>query len=152
MHSQPPHDAYGNQAYGAPPQQPYGDPTIGHSPHMTNGEERTAATLAHLSTIIAMVVSLGWLSFVGPLVVWLVYKDRSPFVRNAAAGSFNFNIWAWVITIVGWLLAFTVIGLPISFILWAVAVVMTLWCHIKGAVLAQRGELYTYPAKINLLQ
>lgn len=129
---------------------PY-DSTIGHSPSMTNGEERSVAALAHLSAIIAMIISVGWLSFVGPLVVWFVYKDRSPFVRAAAAGAFNFNIWVWVINIVAWILAFTIVGLPVAVVLWVVAAVLTLWSHIKGAIWAQRGELYHYPFVIRLL-
>ena len=127
------------------------DPTIGHSPSMTSGEERSVASLAHLSAIIAMIVSVGWLSFVGPLVVWFLYKDRSSFVRTAAAGSFNFNIWVWVMNVVAWILAFTVIGLPVAVVIWIVAAVLTLWCHIRGALMAQRGELYRYPFVIGLL-
>lgn len=130
---------------------PY-DPTIGRSPSMTSGEERSVAALAHLSAIIALVVSAGWLSFVGPLVVWFVYKDRSPFVRAAAAGSFNFNIWVWVMNVVAWILLFTVVGLPIAVLIWVVAGVLTLWCHIRGALMAQRGELYRYPFTVGLLQ
>ncbi len=48
----------------------------------TSPEELLAA--AHASCF-AMALSAGWLSFVGPLVMWLIYKDRSPFVRQAAA-------------------------------------------------------------------
>ncbi|SDB83719.1 hypothetical protein GA0111570_104182 [Raineyella antarctica] len=127
------------------------DPTTGRAPSMTSGEERSVASLAHLSAIIAMIVSAGWLSFIGPLVVWFLYKDRSAFVRNAAAGSFNFNIWAWVMNVVAWILAFTVVLLPVAVILWVVAGVMTLWCHIRGAIVAQHGQAYRYPASIGLL-
>ncbi len=101
---------------------------------VSRNDERTMAILAHLSTIVAMIVSAGWLSFVGPLIVWLLYKDRSPYVRQAAAGSFNFNLWAWVMSIVGWILFFTVIGIPVAIVLWIVAGVMTLWCHIHAHV------------------
>lgn len=132
------------------PTLPY-DPTIGHSPSMTSGEERSVAALAHLSAIIALIVSAGWLSFVGPLVVWFLYKDRSAFVRAAAAGSFNFNIWIWVMNVVAWILLFTVVGLPIAVLIWAIAGILTLWCHIYGALMAQRGELYPYPFTIRLL-
>ncbi len=143
--------------YGSPyPPPPYArgpyDPTIGHAPSMTNGEERSVATLAHLSAIIAMLLSAGWLSFVGPLIVWFLYKDRSPFVRNAAAGSFNFNVWAWVMNIVAWIMVFTVILAPVAVVLWIVAGIMTLWCHIRGALFANRGRLYRYPATIGLLR
>lgn len=115
------------------------------------GDERSLAILAHLSAIIAMVISAGWLSFVGPLIVWFLYKDRSPYVRRAAAGSFNFNIWAWVMSIVAWICLFTVVLSPVSLILWAVAGIMTLWCHIRGALRASRGQAYKYPASISIL-
>lgn len=118
---------------------------------MSSGDERTFAILAHLSAIIAMVVSAGWLSFVGPLIVWAVYRNRSPFVRQAAAGAFNFNIWAWLMSVVAWILTITVIGIPIAIILWAVAGIMMLWCHIRGAIRASRGEPYHYPAQLKLL-
>ncbi|MBW8732612.1 MAG: DUF4870 domain-containing protein, partial [Terrabacter sp.] len=65
-------------------------------------EDRTVAILAHLSAIIAAVVSAGWLSILGPLVVWFVYKDKSLFVRQAAAGAFNFNLTIWVAVVAGW--------------------------------------------------
>ncbi|MDO5678098.1 MAG: DUF4870 domain-containing protein [Propionibacteriaceae bacterium] len=117
----------------------------------TRGDERSMAVLAHLSAIIAMVLSAGWLSFVGPLLVWLLYKDRSRFVRRAAAGSFNFNIWAWVMNIVAWICMFTVILIPVSIGLWIVAGIMTLWCHIKGALRAANGDTYDYPASIRIL-
>lgn len=118
---------------------------------MSSGDERTFAILAHLSAIIAMVVSAGWLSFVGPLIVWAIYRNRSPFVRQAAAGSFNFNIWAWLMSVVAWILTITVVGIPIAIILWAIAGIMTLWCHIRGAIRASRGEPYRYPAQLKLL-
>lgn len=118
---------------------------------MSSGDERTFAIVAHLSAIIAMIISAGWLSFVGPLIVWFVYRNRSPFVRQAAAGSFNFNIWAWLMSIVAWILTITVIGIPIAIILWVVAGIMTLWCHIHGAMRASRGEPYRYPAQLKLL-
>lgn len=122
------------------------------SHHSTvEGDERTLAVAAHLSTIVAMVVSAGWLSFVGPLVVWLLFRHRSPFVRRSAAGSFNFNIWAWVISVVAWVCAFTVVLLPVAVVLWVVAGLMTVVCHVLGAVRASRGILYTYPAQLRVL-
>lgn len=110
------------------------------------------AVLAHLSAIIAMIVSAGWLSFIGPLLVWLIYKERSSFVRRSAAGSFNFNIWAWVISIVAWICLFTVVLLPVAIVLWVIAGVMTLWCHLHGALRASRHEPYKYPASITILR
>lgn len=114
-------------------------------------DDRFVAVLAHLSTIIAMIISVGWLSFVGPLVMWLLFRDRD-FVRRSAAGSFNFNIWAWVITVVAWICAFTVVLFPVAVVLWVIAGLMTVICHLYGAYRASKGELYTYPAQIKILR
>ena len=114
--------------------------------------DRTPAALAHASSLIAMVISAGWLSFVGPLVMWLLYKDRSPFVRQAAAGSFNFNIGLWVMSVVGWIFIITVIGIPIGLILLAVSFLAQVIGHIVGTLRATRGRTMNYPFQIKILR
>ena len=114
-------------------------------------DEKTVAILTHLSGPIAAIVSVGWLGFVGPLIVWLVYKDKSPFLRGAAAGAFNFNVSLWLVNVIGWICVFTVILLPVGFILIAVYWVMLLVCHIMAAVRANHGEVYRYPMQIPIL-
>ncbi len=135
--------------YGSSPVGPSG---YGSSGMLSADTERTMAVVAHLSAIIAMVLSAGWLSFVGPLIVWALYKERSPFVRHAAAGSFNFNLWAWVMSIVAWICLITVVLFPVAIILWVVAGVMTLWCHLHGALRASRLQPYRYPTSIPILR
>lgn len=114
-------------------------------------DQRSAAALAHLAAPIAMVVSAGWLSFLGPLLMWVVYKDRSPYVRSAAAQSFNFNLWAWVIGIVGWICFFTVILIPVALFLWAAAFILTVWCHLRATMAAMDGRQYEYRHQIRIL-
>ena len=41
-----------------------------------SGDDKTLAVLAHLSPIIALVLSAGWLSILGPLIVWLIFRGR----------------------------------------------------------------------------
>lgn len=103
------------------------------------------ALLAHLSTLVAMVVSAGWLSFVGPLILWALHKDKSSFVRASAAGAFNFNLSMWALSIIGWICVITLILLPIGLILLLVSAVGQIVFHIIGAMRANRGELYRYP-------
>ena len=117
----------------------------------STGTERTVSILAHLSALIAAVVSAGWLSFVGPLVVYLIYKDRSPIARQAAAGAFNFNVAVWVLIVAGWVCLFTVVLIPVAIIVWIIAGVAALFCHIKGAIRASNGEPYSYPFSIPVL-
>lgn len=118
---------------------------------LASGTERTASIFAHLSALIAAVISVGWLSILGPLIVYLVYKDRSELVRRAAAGAFNFNLAVWALIIIGWICLFTVVLIPVTIIIWIIAGVAALVCHIVGAVKASHGETYDYPFQIRVL-
>ena len=115
-------------------------------------EDRTPAALAHASSLIAMVISAGWLSFVGPLIMWVLYKDRSPFVRQAAAGSFNFNLGLWVMSIVGWIFILTVIGIPIGAVLLVVSFLGQIIGHIIRTMRATKGRTMGYPFQIKVLR
>ena len=130
--------------------QPIPNP-YGNSLSPSTSEERTWAVLGHLAALIAAVISVGWLSFVGPLVIWVIFKDKSAFVRRAAAGAFNFNLAIWAIIVVGWVLFITVIGIPFAILIWIVAGVSGLFFHIRAALRANRGESYTYPWQIRVL-
>lgn len=130
-----------NNAYGYQTPQTYQIPT----------EDRTAAALAHFSTIIAMVISVGWLSFAGPLLMWLMYKDRSRYVRHAAAGAFNFNIWANLMMIVGQVLCYTLILLPVGIPMILIAAFLMLWTHTRAGLRALQGGEYSYRHQLRIL-
>jgi len=123
----------------------------GHLPGVPASDERLFAMLAHLSASIAWVVSAGWLNFVGPLVVWALFKDRSPFVRRAAAGSFNFTLSMTLLGILGWVMVFTVILLPIGVLLIAVSGIAAIVLGILGALRTWGGQPYTYPWQFRVL-
>lgn len=122
-----------------------------HERRGVSSEERVWSMLAHLSAIIAMVVSAGWLSFVGPFVVWVLQKDKSTYVRSAAAQSFNFNLGMALMAILGWVAFFTIIGIPVAIILWVLAFILTVWHHLKATLAASRNETYRYPFQIKIL-
>ena len=115
-------------------------------------DDRTLAGLSHLSPLIALVLSAGWLSFVGPLAMWLIFRDRNPLVRNAAATAFNFNITVWIAVIIGWVCLFTIVLIPLAILLWIAAGLLQLIFSIIGAVRASRGEIYRYPMQVPLLR
>lgn len=120
-------------------------------PQNVSTQERGAAVLAHLSAPIAAIVSAGWLAIAGPLIVWLFYRNHSPFVRTAAAGAFNFQITAWLMSVVGWILCFTIILLPIGVLLIILGNLLTLILGIWGAVRTSGGHQYKYPWQIRIL-
>lgn len=130
---------------------PFGVVAPNPKPPVPTADERTWAMLAHLSSAIAWVLSAGWLNFVGPLIVWVLYKDRSRFVRNASAGAFNFTLSMTIVGIVGWILTITVIfaiiGIPLILISGIGAIVL----GIVGAVKTWNGEAYTYPWQLKVL-
>jgi uncharacterized protein len=128
-----------------PPTQPYG-PAPGQA-----GDARTASVLAHLSAPIAALVSAGWLSLLGPLVVYVLYKDRDPVVRQASAGAFNFNLSFWVVNLVSWLLIITVVGALVGIPLLVISFLVAAWCHVHGAIRASNGQPYSYPFQIPVL-
>jgi uncharacterized Tic20 family protein len=120
-------------------------------PQNVSTQARGAAVLAHLSAPIAAIVSAGWLAIVGPLVVWLFSRNKSQFVRIAAAGAFNFQISAWVMSVIGWILCFTVILLPIGILLIVLGNLLTFILGIWGAVRTSGGYQYKYPWQIPIL-
>ncbi len=115
-------------------------------------DHRGWAVLAHLSGLIAAALSAGLLSVLGPLVIYLWGRDRTPLVRQAAAGSFNFNLTVWAAFVIGWALFATVILIPLAVPILVVAAVLGLYHHIKAAVRANRGEAYHYPLQIPVLR
>ena len=127
--------------------QPYPDAS---QPGAPSSSSRVAAVLAHLSAPIAALLSAGSLSLLGPLLVWLWKKD-DPYTRKAAAGAFNFNLTFWLLYLISWVLIFTVIGAVIGIPLIIVLFVVSLWCHIKGAIRAADDRPYDYPFQIRVL-
>lgn len=135
---------------GQAPPPPPNNPA--HQPEqMAAGDERTWMILAHVSAPIAMIVSAGWLSFVGPLLVWLVKKDQSAAVRQAASGAFNFNLAAWLMAIIGWICFFTIILIPVAIIIWIIVFIVSVYAHVRGALTASKGQVYSYPFQIRVL-
>ena len=55
-------------------------------------EERNLGLIAHLVPAVLLPLSAGTLGFLGSLVIYLMYKDRGPFVRQHAANSLNVQI------------------------------------------------------------
>ena len=157
----PPQQPYGQQGYpgqGQPQQSYGGQPPAAYGSSsarpLSSSEERTWAIFAHLSAPIAFLLSAGSLNFLGPLIIWAIFKDRSALVRSASAGSFNFNVSIWIINAVAGLLAVLTLGfgLLLAIPVWITTFVVAAIMHIMAAVKASNGEAYTYPLQIPILK
>ena len=126
---------YGQQDYR--PQPSYGAPV-----QMTPEQERTWGAIAHGAALVAMVLSAGFLGFLGSLAVYLVHKDRGPFVRAHAANSVNVQItmFIWLVISIPLILAFG-LGLLTFFLAPFVAGVL----HVIGVIKAYNGEWWNPP-------
>ena len=128
--------------YMTPPPPPSGSPSA---------EERQWAMFAHLSAIVTAIFGL---SFLGPLVVWLIKKDTMPFVDDQGKEALNFNIMLLIVFAILWALTFVTFGIgilltgPLMFIIGVAALVLVIMAGIK----ANEGVAYRYPFSLRLIK
>ncbi|MEZ0492114.1 DUF4870 domain-containing protein [Kineococcus sp. TBRC 1896] len=121
---------------------------------MSPSDERMWGMFGHLSAIAASFISL---PFLGPLIIFLVFKDRSGFVRGHSAEALNMTISVIVYELaLGLVLGlFTLVTFGAGFIfLWVAWIppVVFLVFTILAAVAANRGEVYRYPLIFRLVR
>jgi uncharacterized Tic20 family protein len=120
----------------------------GSAPSLTPDQERTWALTAHAIAGAAMVLSAGTLGFVAALVIYLVYKDRGPFVRQHAADAVNIQLNALIWFAIGWVLVLVLVGFAVLFVIPFVAGIL----HAVGAVKAYDGQYHWSPLTIRFVR
>jgi uncharacterized Tic20 family protein len=114
---------------------------------MSADQERTWATVSHAVAGAAMILSAGTLGFVAALVIYLVYKDKGPFVRQHAADAVNIQLNALLWFIVGGILVLILVGFAVLAVVPIVATVL----HVIGAIKAYNGEVHWSPLTIRFV-
>ncbi len=108
-------------------------------------DERNWAVAAQLASFAGCFVPL--CNIAGPLAIWLMKRDESPFIEIHARESLNFQISLTIYLAIAGLLVYVLIGLlllPLLIVFGAVVVVL-------AALAASRGEVYRYPFSIRLV-
>ncbi|MGI4893632.1 MAG: DUF4870 domain-containing protein [Janthinobacterium lividum] len=155
-HQGPGPQGYGPQGYGPQGYGPQGYGPQGYGPQpLSAQDERLWAMFAHLSSIVSAFIGL---PFLGPLIIFLVLKDRSRFVRGHAGEALNMTIslivYGIVLGIVITVLTVVTVGLG-GLLLWWVAFVpgiAALVFSILAAVAAHQGRGYRYPLIFRLVR
>jgi hypothetical protein len=98
------------------------------------------AMLCHLLAIFT--------GFLGPLVIWLVKKDSSPFVDDQGKEALNFWLTVTIALIVCSVTSFLCIPAIIGMGIWVAALVFS----IMGTMKANNGIAYRYPLNIRLIK
>jgi uncharacterized Tic20 family protein len=135
------------QAYGQQPQPAYQARPATMSPE----DERTWGAISHAGAVVAMICSAGFLGFLASIAVYVVNKDRGPFVRAHAANSINIQIsmfiWLVVATVLYVILGIVTLGIGFLVFLpiFAVPLVFAGVLHVVGALKAYNGEWWNPP-------
>jgi uncharacterized protein len=129
---------YPPQQYGQPgyPQQAYG--AAGQAP-VSESDEKTWGIISHIS------IPFFW--FIGPLIGYLMYKDRSPFLKQVTTEALNFSILYSIVQVAGWVLAWITFGL----VNLAAFIVALIFC-IMATMAASRHEFYKYPINARFIK
>jgi uncharacterized Tic20 family protein len=118
---------------------------------MSPEDERTWGAISHAGAVVAMICSAGFLGFLASIAVYVIQKDRGPFVRAHAANSINVQIsmfiWLVVATIVYVILGIVTLGIGFVVFLpvFAVPLVVAGVLHVIGAMKAYNGEWWNPP-------
>jgi uncharacterized protein len=116
-------------------------------------EEKTWSILAHLSIFLNLFT--GFLGPVAALVIWMVYRDRSPRVAFHALQSMWYQI-AWLVLLgVGWAFTGLLMMVLIGFLLVPVMALLTIVPFVHASYAAyklSRGADYRYPFVADLIE
>ncbi len=111
------------------------------NPHALSDEERLWGMLAHLLTLLGYVVGLG--QYIAPLVIYLVYQERSKFVAFHALQALYFQLLLiplWVL-----LFVFSMITCGFGSVLFVIPPVISLVYALIAGIRANQGEWYDLP-------
>lgn len=109
-------------------------------------EERTYGMLCHLAALAGYVIPLG--TILGPLVVWLLKRDSSPFVDEQGKEALNFQISCMIYILISIILCLILVG----FVLLIAIGIAELILVIMAAVKANEGVSFRYPLTIRFIK
>jgi len=122
-----------NDSFAPPPPAPDG---------VASQEDRTIALLTHLSGVV--------LSFVVPLVVWLIHRDKPDhaFLNDQAKEALNFQLTMAIAFLACSVLTLIVIGALLAPLVWLFDLIFCILAGIK----ANEGVAYRYPFTLRLIK
>ncbi|SDS08681.1 hypothetical protein SAMN04489860_0764 [Paraoerskovia marina] len=104
---------------------------------LSDSDTRQWAGLSHLLG--------GILGFLAPLVIWLVFRERSAYVAEESKKALNFQLLALIVYVVAAVLPLGFLGTLVTFGVWVVSVVFGIINYQK----VQRAEATEYPVTVS---
>jgi uncharacterized Tic20 family protein len=109
-------------------------------------EDKTMGMLCHLLAFAGYVFPVG--NIIGPLIIWLIKKDQSPFVDDQGRESLNFQITVMIAVLICIPLAFVCVGIPLLILIGIAEVILIIIASVNAA----SGTWYRYPMTIRFIQ
>ena len=122
---------------------------------MLETDARMVAMLIHLLAAIAAIISAGTLGFVAPLVLWLIYRERSALIDHQGKQNLNLQLTVLVTGAAAWIIGFILLfglGWIITLPLWGLYALYALIISFVAAMKAQNGEYYFIPMAIRFIK
>jgi len=88
------------------------------------------------------------LSFIAPLVIWLIKREEDAFVEYHSREALNFQLTLIIYLVVSVLLMLVLIGFILIFVVGIFAFVVMIIAGVKAA----GGEFYRYPLNIRFIK
>ncbi len=108
--------------------------------YLPSSDEKTMALLSHILPIVA--------GFVAPLVIYIIKREESPYVRKHAAESLNFQISLAIYAVVCIPLIFVIVGIFLLMALGLMAFIFAIIATVK----ASEGDFFKYPLTIQFVK
>lgn len=128
----------GQPAPAAPQQAPAGPQP------MLESDARMWSMLIHIIAAAALVLSAGFLGFVAPLILWLIFRERSALVDYAGKQNLNLQLTLLVVSVAAFTIGIATLGFGfiITGPLWFAYGVYALVASIIAGVKTNGGEYY----------
>jgi uncharacterized Tic20 family protein len=107
---------------------------------VSESDEKTWGIISH--------ISIPFFGFIGPLIGYLMYKDRSEYLKAVTTEALNFSI----LYSIAYLIAAVTTSVVIGLILWPLVFIAGLIFCIMGTMAASRHEFYKYPVNLRLIK
>ncbi|MFQ3579495.1 MAG: DUF4870 domain-containing protein [Bacteroidales bacterium] len=109
-------------------------------------EDKNMGMLCHLISLAGLVIPFG--NLIGPIIIWYMKKDSSPFVNENGKSSINFQITVTIAIIISGILCFIFIG----FILLPIIGILSIVFAILKGMNANKGEISRYPYSMSVIK
>ncbi|HZO69097.1 MAG: DUF4870 domain-containing protein [Kribbellaceae bacterium] len=110
-------------------------------------QERTWAMASHIGTLVSAWIALG---LICPLVIWLLYRERSDYIRRHSLESLNFQITLLIYLAISVVLGLITFGL-LLFVLLPALGIFALVVIVMATIAAGSGQDYRYPLTFRMV-